>query len=791
MSSRIVLLWVCLPIVWNVVGLRPGWSQELIQAPEDMVRYRLSNLREENSPLGRQIAFDYKKVRDGNGSPRLRIRSDSGPMRVIGLSPRINDSGTIRLRDMLSSLRSRSGNSGLEFYFTSGISGGTSPVMLPMMGSSREYLVSNTVRQGVMNTQLKARPLTAKEKSKIAEEKRKRLPPPDVPAGHERYTGNPALVPGVTIQGGRAGEWVAAVVARVEGQDTYVRYDDGDDIYRLRPDYVAVSSSDLKRLRDDPSSYRSIVRVLPRGLTTLPDEWTPIAMTEQLPAGVPLKWEKSRRFQDVRFVSISGDNANVIVGVGTKPKTQSVSVDSLAIESSILGTLSDASVREKYKQDLEVIQESTKRIPSSSNSMAKADGGGSSMAAGGTFPETSWPESPTSPFNAANSTTPTIRIWKDATGRFEIKASLVEQSDSSVKLLREDHSIIEVPTAKLSQADQDWLSQNEATEDENPFQNVVEASGNQSADPTRGSPYARSWVPAAQFQELGWGPKSLAISPDRKFLLIGRAGESASLYSLSDGRLLIDSGRMPDIGDVTACGFSPDGSIAVLGGAKGVLDVYGMTGDGKMTPKIRLTAHTKSITCLQFSVDSKYLLTGSEDKSAIFWDLESGDPRHRILDFDGKVKAVCVDSATGQLLATDGKTLKIVDGKTGILERAQTVARSHHSGQTAAFSPNAKLLAVGATYDFRLYNLESMTELNRIEGSETSWTACFAPDSRHLVTGNRAKINIWDAKTGIRVQSMKAGESSYVQALTISDDGQMIAGQAGFKKVMVLRPQSP
>lgn len=49
------------------------------------------------------------------------------------------------------------------------------------------------------------------------------------------------------------------------------------------------------------------------------------------------------------------------------------------------------------------------------------------------------------------------RLWKDATGKFQIQAVLVEQTATSVRLQTTDGREISVPVQRLSQADQDYL----------------------------------------------------------------------------------------------------------------------------------------------------------------------------------------------------------------------------------------------------------------------------------------------------------------------------------------------
>ncbi|RLS82218.1 MAG: hypothetical protein DWI05_03840, partial [Planctomycetota bacterium] len=50
-----------------------------------------------------------------------------------------------------------------------------------------------------------------------------------------------------------------------------------------------------------------------------------------------------------------------------------------------------------------------------------------------------------------------LRLWKDASGSFQVRAKLIERTDEAVRLRKTDGKEISVPLAKLSQADQEYV----------------------------------------------------------------------------------------------------------------------------------------------------------------------------------------------------------------------------------------------------------------------------------------------------------------------------------------------
>jgi len=54
-----------------------------------------------------------------------------------------------------------------------------------------------------------------------------------------------------------------------------------------------------------------------------------------------------------------------------------------------------------------------------------------------------------------------VRTWKDKSGKFSIRAELVESDGTAVKLKREDGQVIKVPVDRLSDEDRKFLESQE------------------------------------------------------------------------------------------------------------------------------------------------------------------------------------------------------------------------------------------------------------------------------------------------------------------------------------------
>jgi WD40 repeat protein len=747
-------------------------GQELVQAPADCVLYELSNLRVEKGVVADQIAFDYRRTREGKGQARLAARTDEGPINISGFGSDIEATGTIRLEDRFARMRSvlNQGRDdfGVEFYFES--RDDSTP-------RRENLLVSNSVTYGTMNTRVQARPPTAEEMAAIDFERKLKFPPATVPAGYVRADESTVLVPGAPVLCGFAGEWFPAkFVSSPHASMVKVLRDGEKRLFLLRRDgWLAISEQTVRDIRTNPEKFSIDIRTLPGGDLLLDDDVQAVTKAVpsgplSLPAGTPLMLEKASQWADVFFLGSDNVTARVLFTKFSVQTEERVSVNALAIRQRTLDDLGSDAARLAFAENVANYNPLPTASPTVASHPAVRPRNGT-MADSVPFPTS---------IDESRSATSDVRVWRDQSGKFSITASLERKTASDVTLKRPDGGTVKVPLAKLSDADQAFLAQGEPSA-EDPFMNV----GATSSDALATTGYRQPFKAALGVNDLRWGAKSVAISPDNRFLLIGRAAESASMYDLKTGRLMIDSGRMPHMGNVTVCGFSPDGKHVLLGGTKGVVDVYQIDSKGKLKLSRQFAAHSKELTCLAFSKDGKYALTGGHDKQSLYWEIETGKELKALTSFEGKIKATCIGPSGNILMATDGETLRIVDLADSSHDKKIQVGLSHASGQAAAFSPNGLLLAVGDSYHFRLWNLQVESEMPKVEGNEIGWSAVFAPDSRHLIVGGNGVIHVWDTMTQTKVQAFPVSNSFYIHAVNINADGSLVVCPSGHDAVGV------
>ena len=666
----LVSVWIFCTVAWT--SLDPCAAEDLIQPHEGIIRYQLSNLRVDKGITGDEIAFDYRRTREGSGRPRLVARTDQGASQILGLPIRIEESGTIRLRDMFARTRAILNRGrddfGIEFYFVVDDDSA--------FGTARRYLVSNSVKHGTMSTVVKARPMTQQELAELERDRKAKLPPENVPAGYVRGTHETPLVPGAPLLFGSIGEWIPGVVVELRSSQ-YVRIkpDDANQIRTVkRQDWVAVSQQTLQQIRSNPGQFSVNIRTLPGGDLVLDDDMQTLDSAMNLLKGTPLLREQRGSWVDVYLISSDNVSVRALIRDQRGPRVEFIPLKELAIRKQTLADQSSDAAKTAFAANVSDFENRTAPLPGEGGAMA-AKGLASGAMATGPITDTSIAEPTSKPELGP------LRTWSDQTGKFKIQASLVKQDNGNVFLKSTDQRTISVPINQLSDADQTFLKE-QSSEADNPFNNVVD-----SPAATGGGDYSRLMQPITKVGELRWGAKSLAISPENRFLLIGRKAASASLIELKTGRTLIDSDRMDHMGDISVCGFTPDGRHMVMGGYKGVFEVYRADSKGMLELKGQYPLHNKEITALSFSRDSAFVLSGDADKTARYWKIDTGQPIATIDGFDGKIKATCITPSGNQLLATDGKTLKAFAVDQEKIVAKMQVSRSHASGQAAALSP--------------------------------------------------------------------------------------------------------
>ncbi|MGD1919982.1 MAG: DnaJ domain-containing protein [Pleurocapsa sp.] len=190
-----------------------------------------------------------------------------------------------------------------------------------------------------------------------------------------------------------------------------------------------------------------------------------------------------------------------------------------------------------------------------------------------------------------------------------------------------------------------------------------------------------------------------------------------------------------------------------------------------------LQGHTKRVTCLGISSSGKTLISGSEDKTIRFWDLEE---RKIIRTFGGyfdghlnKVTAVALTKDNQTLISCGSDhSLKIWN-----ISRAMEIHNiSSLPGITClAVSLDDQLFCSGSLESqLQIRNINTGQVIRSIDNDSEVLSLAFSPDGNLLASGGfNCNIKLWDITTGKEIYTL-VGHLDRVSKVIFSDDGKIL-----------------
>ncbi len=223
---------------------------------------------------------------------------------------------------------------------------------------------------------------------------------------------------------------------------------------------------------------------------------------------------------------------------------------------------------------------------------------------------------------------------------------------------------------------------------------------------------------------------------------------------------------------VNAIAFSVDGKYLISGSRDCTLKVW----DCQTGVEVRtINGHTKSVNAIALSVDGKYLVSGSSDTTLKVWDWQTGEKVRTISGHSNSVNAIAF-SPDGKYLVSGSRdtTLKVWDWQTG--EKVCTIQGHSDSVKAIAFSVDGKYLVSGCCdWTVKVWDWQTGEKVRTISGHSNSVNAIvFSPDGKYLVSDFRDwTLKVWNWQTGVEVRTI-IGHSYSINAIAISPDGKYL-----------------
>ena len=247
---------------------------------------------------------------------------------------------------------------------------------------------------------------------------------------------------------------------------------------------------------------------------------------------------------------------------------------------------------------------------------------------------------------------------------------------------------------------------------------------------------------------------------DGQYLATG-SNRSAQVFDANTGQSVAAFAKdvSPDVTESTkndsyvrAVCFSPDGNWLITGAEDHVVKVWDVR---NRTVKHRLVGHDTDIYSVDTSANSQFIISGSGDKKAKLWNLE-----------------------TGKHLTTLGGEFGPTDGITSV-----------------SVSPTSQHVAAGSLDKIvRVWDVESARLVRQFEGHRDSvYSVAFAPDGRNLLSGSLDKtLKLWDlaaSQPSSQCRLSFSGHKDFVLSVTFSPDGRWLMSGSKDRTVQFWDPR--
>ncbi|KAJ5337057.1 G-protein beta WD- 40 repeats containing protein [Penicillium brevicompactum] len=188
-----------------------------------------------------------------------------------------------------------------------------------------------------------------------------------------------------------------------------------------------------------------------------------------------------------------------------------------------------------------------------------------------------------------------------------------------------------------------------------------------------------------------------------------------------------------------------------------------------------LIGHIGPVTAVAFSADGQQIASGSDDTTIKLWNPRTGDLEKCLSGHSSQITAISFSSDGKQIVSgAHDHTIKIWDTATANVQKTLV----GHSGPVTALaiSLDGKLLAFGSFDKTTKLWDTATTELQQTLGGHSDWvnSVAFTPDSKQIISGSSDEtIKLWNT-TMVNLQKPLAHHSGAVTAMAFSLDGKNI-----------------
>lgn len=263
-----------------------------------------------------------------------------------------------------------------------------------------------------------------------------------------------------------------------------------------------------------------------------------------------------------------------------------------------------------------------------------------------------------------------------------------------------------------------------------------------------------------------------ALSPDGKFAVYVVNGRGLFIKNLAQSQPFNKDVKV-NYGKITSVDFSPKSKFFLTGSDDGSAILWDITG----APLHIFDNIRKSVTCVKFSSDGESIFTGTYGENLKQWNLK-GDLIQEYIGHKEPILAVAVSSDGKHVLTGSKDNTAILWDLNGKI--IQTFIGHTSPVNAVAFSPNGKLcVTASANGSCTIWGINGV-EIRKINPHKASINCIvFAPNGAGFFTGSDDKSIIFQDING-KIINKYTGATNKISSLAVSPDGKkIVAGSWG------------